>query len=79
MKKEIGRNSSIELLRIIAMTMIIFGHSSTKGGIIENASGINNLLAHFMGLADLGSMIFLVISFNFIIDSKFDFNHFFSL
>ena len=57
------RNSSIELLRIVAMTMIVVSHSCVHGlsGISSNLI-INNIFKDILTLGNLGVAIFVIIT-----------------
>lgn len=69
-----NRNSSLELLRIIAGVLIVIGHASSKGGGILGTIGANNVIAHIFAIgANLGSNLLAIIGFYFMIDSKFKF------
>ena len=57
------RNSSIELLRIVAMFMIVISHSSIHG--LSNSSSdliINNIFKDILTLGNLGVAIFVIIT-----------------
>ena len=58
------RNSAIELLRIIAMVLIVMSHSYVDGGFPSVSSGfaLNNYLLDWLYLGNLGSDIFVMIS-----------------
>lgn len=76
--QEKGRNSTIELLRIIAMMMIVFCHFATHGGFVFGAQEIS-IPRFWWGLLEMGGNvgvnIFVLISGYFLIDNKrfFDF------
>ncbi|MBQ3497900.1 MAG: acyltransferase [Clostridia bacterium] len=59
-----NRNSSIELLRIIAMFMIVISHYFFHGGVdIDSVSlGFNRVLIQWGGLGNLGVVIFVAIT-----------------
>lgn len=67
-----SRNSSIELLRILAMVFIVISHSSVHGGLPDVASDImfNNLLLDWCVLGNLGVDIFIIISGYFMCTNK---------
>ena len=69
------RNSSIELLRIIAMIFIVLSHYSVHGGfkleLINN--DLNRCFLQVITLGNLGVDIFVLISGYFIIKSKYSF------
>ena len=71
MKKE--RSSNIELLRIIAMMLIIAHHSVVHGGLSKlGDSNFNNLLILFMGTGGkLGVNVFVIITGFFDVGKKF--------
>lgn len=74
------RNSSIELLRIIAIILIIFSHAVPYGNFnnyvgfidLNNVStDINNLiLVFFRHVGNIGNCIFIICSSYFLLDSK---------
>lgn len=67
-----NRNSSLELLRIIAGILIVIGHASSKGGAMLGTTGANNVIAHIFALgANIGSNLLATIGFYFMIGSKF--------
>ena len=59
-----NRNSSIELLRIIAMFMIVISHYFFHGGVDmgEVSLGFNRVLIQWGGLGNLGVVIFVAIT-----------------
>ena len=67
------RNSAIELLRIVAMLMIIMSHSSYHGGFPEASSGFfpNNFFLDWMILGNLGVDIYIIISGYFLSGKAF--------
>jgi len=70
------RNSSIELLRIIAMIMIIMSHYSVHGGFCHDSIsfGFNKIFLHSILLGSLGVDIFFLISGYFLSKSEFKIN-----
>lgn len=68
------RNSSLEILRIIAMFCIICSHYMVHGGVAKAniEPGFNMYLIGITFLGNLGSDIFFLISGYFLIKSKFD-------
>lgn len=69
-KKE--RNRSFEMLRIIAMIMIIFSHSSVHGNYIQtNIPFYNQFFLQLIVLGNLGVNIFMIISGYYMVESKF--------
>lgn len=67
------RNSSIELLRIIAMLFIVMSHSSAHGNFPKVASDIlmNNYFLDWLVLGNLGVDIFVIISGYFLSMKEF--------
>lgn len=66
------RNSSIELLRIIAILFIITGHYSVHNG-FDNRTitfGVNRVILDISKLGSIGVIIFIVISGYYMIDRK---------
>ncbi len=72
MKKE--RNSNIELLRIISITMIVISHFCTHGignEIISNLNfSVNRFLLEFLTWGNFGSILFVLISGYYLINSN---------
>ena len=66
------RNSAMELLRILAMFLIVLHHYCVHGGFNHEAMGIgiNLFLVQFARLGDLGVDLFMMISGFFMIRSK---------
>lgn len=66
------RNSAIELLRIIAMIMIVAHHFAVHGKFqVENTTFINNIWLEFLSSGGkIGVNLFIMISGYFLIDSK---------
>lgn len=66
------RNSNIELLRIIAMIMIVLSHYSVHCGInvSELPIGFNRFIFEITNLGNIGVIIFVIITGYFSIDSK---------
>lgn len=60
----IGRNSSVELLRIISMLFIVLSHSCVHGGFvnINNEFTFNSVIVQWGTLGNLGVDIFVLIS-----------------
>lgn len=69
------RNSSIELLRIIAMLFIILSHYSVHGGFRLDTinNDFNRYILQVIILGNLGVDIFVLISGYFIVKSKYSF------
>lgn len=67
-----SRNSAMELLRILAMFLIVLHHYCVHGGFDHDAMGIgvNVFLVQFLRLGDVGVDLFMVISGYFMIHSK---------
>ena len=66
------RQSNMELLRIIAMTMIILGHFLGQGGVLENTSGLPYAVAFLLSQGGRISVnLFLMIGCWFMCDSPF--------
>lgn len=73
------RNSSFELLRIIAMLMIIGHHFVVHGGFLD-ASTVNSWILTFLEFGGkFGVIIYLLISGYFMVTSKFTFRKLFKL
>lgn len=68
------RNSSLELLRIIAMLFIIVHHYSIHGNIQvdEISFSINKIILEIVRLGNLGVVIFVMITGYYMISSKYD-------
>ena len=66
------RSSNFELLRIIAILLIISGHLSSEGGVLEATTGFNHdfVLAVASG-ARIAVNLFLMLGCWFMVDSKF--------
>ncbi len=65
------RNSTIEAIRIVAAIGILLGHSASKGGGLDDSTGINNLVFNvIVCFANWGSIILAMISFYFMYASK---------
>ncbi len=68
------RNSNIELLRIISIVMIVVSHYCVHGAgvnVISNLNfGINRFLLEFLVLGNLGSILFILISGYYLINSN---------
>lgn len=69
-----NRNSNIELLRIVSIIMIVVGHYCYHGVGIDVVSkmplGINRFLLEILNIGNLGSVLFVIISGYFLIQSK---------
>ncbi len=72
-KKE--RNSALELLRIVAMVLIVMSHYSVHGGINLNVLPLsaNKVFLRMIQFGDLGTNIFVLISGYFLIYSSYRF------
>lgn len=75
MPEKTERNSSIEILRIIAMILIVLSHYSSHGGFELDTIkfGVNRYLLQAVKLGDLGVDIFILISGYFLINSVYHF------
>ncbi len=78
-EKKIMRNSSIELIKIIAIIFIVLSHSMPNGDINKHSSAIDiNLGTNFQmssiqlmhNLGEIGNAIFLICACWFLLDSK---------
>lgn len=67
------RNSSIELLRIIAMLFIVLSHAGSYGGFEIKATPltVNNLFLQWSKLGGIGVNIFILISGYFLCEKEF--------
>ncbi len=74
-QKEIKRNSSLELLRIIAMILIILDHANRHGLHFETST-FNSLLftSLFSHLGPIGNWLFFLISVFFLKEESFSWN-----
>lgn len=73
------RNSSMEILRIIAMFLIIFSHYTAHGvGPVYNET-FNGIITALLKTGNLGTDIFVVLSGYFLINSKFSVKKVFTL
>ena len=71
-KEENIRQSNIELLRIISMSLIFLNHLSYHGGFFEYSTGINHHVSSlFVCGGKFGVAIFVLIGSYFMIDHKF--------
>ena len=70
------RYSNIELLRIVAMLMVIWGHYYLKGGFPDDSSmSASKLLMQFLGSwSKIAVDIFVIISGYFLVTQKFRWN-----
>lgn len=77
-ERKIGRSSNLELLRILAIIMIIAHHYSVHGGWdIPNELSYNRIIVQFLSLGGkLGVNCFVLITGYFMINSKFNINKF---
>lgn len=71
--KSIERSSNIELLRIVAMFMVVLGHYYVKGGFPDdNLINANKLLMQFLGSwSKIAVDIFVIISGYFLVTQNF--------
>ena len=71
--KKCNRDTKFELLRIIAMILIILHHYSYHGGLLDShVEGINKYIGIFIALGGkIGVNLFVLISGYFLIKSKF--------
>ena len=69
---EKGRNSNIELLRIISIILIVVSHYCTHGGVVTSdlELGINRFILEAFKLGHLGLILFVLIAGYFLINSK---------
>lgn len=66
------RQSSFELLRIVAILMVVTGHFVRQSGLLESETGINGALNVFLGSgARIAVNIFILIGSWFMVDSSF--------
>lgn len=76
------RNSNIELLRIIAMLMIVFSHYASHGSLYQSTDitfVFNKILIDSMFLGNLGVAIFMTITGYFMSKVKFNINRIINL
>lgn len=67
-----NRNSSLELLRILAGVGIVLGHAQSKGNALLFTNGMNLFWANFFApLANIGSDVLALLGFYFMIDQTF--------
>lgn len=72
MKKSANRNAGIELLRIIAMLMIVTIHFFSFGNVNPTEQTVNYFFSNFfLGISQCGVNIFFIISGYFLIKSGF--------
>ena len=76
MEKKKKRNSSLELLRIIAMLMIVAAHLSQRGNWLWNNADIELSFNHFLMniiicFGQVGVAIFFTITGYFLFQSKY--------
>ena len=71
-RKPKERNSNMEVLRIIAMFLIVLSHYTVHNGVnnILLPFGINRLLLELVSLGNIGSILFIFISGYYLIDSQ---------
>lgn len=68
------RNSNLELLRIVAMTLITFNHIVSLGNSLDGANSVNILLLLFFLLGGkFGTNLFVILGLWFLIDKEFKF------
>ena len=68
------RKSNIELLRIVAILMIISFHYSFKSGYVVNQLDYNSIVVKtFYFLGELGVNLFILITGYFMVKGKFSF------
>ena len=66
------RATKFELLRIIAMILIVSGHLASEGGVLESTNGINHSLTlAFSSGARIAVNLFLMIGCWFMVDAKY--------
>lgn len=71
--KRMGRNSNLELLRIISMLMIVIGHFCSQSGLIQNGSESNKIIGVLIGsFPKVAVNIFLLLSVWFMTENQFD-------
>lgn len=73
------RNSAMEILRILAMFLIIFSHYTTHGMNATYDASFNGIVAALFKSGNLGTDIFVLLSGYFLINSKFSFKKVFTL
>lgn len=68
-----GRNSNLELLRIIAMILIVISHYSVHGSIksIDLGFGLNKVILDISNFGNLGVALFVMISGYFLVTKPF--------
>lgn len=67
------RKSNFELLRIVAMFMVILSHFFVHTDFPNNGGfTLNNILINLLGIGKIGVAIFVLLSGYFLIDFKFD-------
>lgn len=67
-----SRNSNIELLRIISMALIVLCHYVYHGGLLYQNISINQILAQLLKIGGkLGVVCYVLISANYLLESKF--------
>ena len=67
-----ARQSNFELLRILAILMVVIGHFIRQSGLLESETGINGALNVFLGSgARIAVNIFILIGSWFMVDSSF--------
>lgn len=72
MQNKILRKSNFELLRIIAMFLIVAGHFAAQTQAVSNTTGANCLIALYFGSASrIAVNLFLMIGAWFMVDSDF--------
>ena len=66
------RNTNIEILRIIAILLIVISHDSVHNvtNVKEVSFGINKILLQMMTLGNLGSELFMLITGYYLINSS---------
>lgn len=81
MKKEISRNSSFELLRIIAMFLIVLSHYSVHGQIVSQNLDFSfcKLLLQSVVLGNLGVDIFVMITGYYTYNKEFNYTKIFKI
>lgn len=73
------RNSAMEVLRILAMFLIIFSHYISHGTGIITDNSLGNIVSLLFQAGNIGTDIFILLSGYFLINSKFNFKKVFTL
>lgn len=80
MKTTKDRSVSLDLLRVLAMLMIVVGHAITHGKAGDNSNGLVSMIISFLNtLSTPATDVFILISGYFLINSSFRFKKLFLL